>query len=40
MLKLLWMTLRTKGVITAAALLYLFVYVWATGGEITIEEIE
>jgi hypothetical protein len=36
MLKLIWKTLRTKGVITAAALVALAVMVWFKGGEIEI----
>jgi hypothetical protein len=35
---LLWNTLRTKGLITAAMLLYVIVYGWIFNLDITIEE--
>jgi hypothetical protein len=36
MINLIWTTLKTKGVITAAALIALVVMVWFKGGEIEI----
>lgn len=40
MAKLVWMTLRYKGIITAAALVAFFFMVWIRGGKVDIEEVE
>lgn len=40
MAKLIWMTLRSKGIVTALTLVAFFTLSWLKGIEVTIEETE